>query len=690
MKRILFLGNQVVQLEHIIKTYEAYRLESGLWKSDVFVKDKQNVKAATRILSTSVQQCLATWNYERTISTQTYLKIGQNMLTAFTEPNISIRERARLAWSAVSFLRLWKVWINISGFKTETSFISDQTYRDFILAGHSIILSMKIYSIYFPESVYQPRMFGSNECEDLFAGLRGFCRGRSNLCMLDMIELSGRKQKPKELKIKKQGVQSPSIAPDWNNFENEIIEGMRMADKEVLKTIELLGMLPKLIQGNVIRKEGDNLVYLNRAAETWIDSEDFQPDETKVVEVEELLSLDNEVLFQSLDEQNENNHHNILSDLAATSSIVSDNNNEDKGTSHVDDDDDDDDDDDSPRNCALYGKGKCLYLTNGYRRPKETSWIGCEFPNCNDWYHESCLGLQLSAGEKDTYTFVCNKHSQAKGQFDSKVKASNADVDILLKSDYDAPKLLPKRRKTEKSSSKPVKDYSRLPSYVEFEGSFFHIAEFLSLQEGKVYRPQTSRISRWMASSQSDFYEQIDKLISPEKTPDGLYLDDFASFWVPNSGLNIGQIIRILWCPSYKSSYPVFEWKDSAQEKGSTSICIRCWTHVEVGLKWKLHPQNAIQWCDPKMLLEKYPAGGSDSEKCIDPSKLKLMLPRLEKIEEERLQKQRRAKEQERQEAKKGAPENLSKELLKEILTEHGITFKKSSTKIELINKVMD
>lgn len=84
---------KVVQLEHIIKTCEAHRLESGLWKSDIFVKDKQNVKAATRILSTSVQQCLATWNYQRTISTQTYLKIGQNMLSAFTEPNISIRQR---------------------------------------------------------------------------------------------------------------------------------------------------------------------------------------------------------------------------------------------------------------------------------------------------------------------------------------------------------------------------------------------------------------------------------------------------------------------------------------------------------------------------------------------------------------------------------------------------------------------
>jgi len=72
------------------------------------------------------------------------------------------------------------------------------------------------------------------------------------------------------------------------------------------------------------------------------------------------------------------------------------------------------------------------------------------------------------------------------------------------------------------------------------------------------------------------------------------------------------------------------------------------------------------------MFLEKYPADSAGTEKFIDPSKLKVMLPRLE---EERAQKQRRAKEQERREAKQGAPENLSKELLKQILTEHGITF---------------
>jgi len=81
------------------------------------------------------------------------------------------------------------------------------------------------------------------------------------------------------------------------------------------------------------------------------------------------------------------------------------------------------------------------------------------------------------------------------------------------------------------------------------------------------------------------------------------------------------------------------------------------------------------------MLLEKYPADGSDTEKFVDPSKLKVMLPRLEKLDKERAQKQRRAKEQKRQEVKQGAPENLSKGLLKEILTEPGITLKKVQLK---------
>ena len=233
---------------------------------------------------------------------------------------MSIREHSRLAWPAVSFLRLWNIWLMISGFKTETSFISDQTYRDSILSGHSIIFSMKLYSIYFPNQPYHPWIFGSNACKDHFAALRGFCRNKSNLCMLDMIDLSGHIQKLKELKLEERCFPD-AYTSGWNYIDKEILEGMNCADKEVLKTIELLGMLPNLLKGNVLRQEGDKLISLNRV---WIDSDEFMSDEKKVVSLEELAELDNDILLDSLDNLNENYNYLPFTDLAATVSSATD------------------------------------------------------------------------------------------------------------------------------------------------------------------------------------------------------------------------------------------------------------------------------------------------------------------------------------------------------------------------------
>ena len=56
MRRVLVLGKGVVEMEHLMKTYEMNRIRSGLWKSDVFVKDKENVDAALRILQDEVRQ----------------------------------------------------------------------------------------------------------------------------------------------------------------------------------------------------------------------------------------------------------------------------------------------------------------------------------------------------------------------------------------------------------------------------------------------------------------------------------------------------------------------------------------------------------------------------------------------------------------------------------------------------------
>ena len=85
---------------------------------------------------------------------------------------------------------------------------------------------------------------------------------------------------------------------------------------------------------------------------------------------------------------------------------------------------------------------------------------------------------------------------------------------------------------------------------------------------------------------------------------------------------------------------------------------------------WKLHPQNEFQLCDPKSMLQKYQID-SEANVLIDPSKLKQMLPKMEKLEAERIERERKKKEQDREEAKKGEPDSMTKELLKEILTEH-------------------
>ena len=105
-RRILVLGNGFIMIEEQMQLYETKRLESGLWKSDIFVRDGQNVDAALRILQPQVHKCLKERDNQRTEALRMYLKVGNDMLKAFTEESLSVKKLSRLAWSAVCFVRL--------------------------------------------------------------------------------------------------------------------------------------------------------------------------------------------------------------------------------------------------------------------------------------------------------------------------------------------------------------------------------------------------------------------------------------------------------------------------------------------------------------------------------------------------------------------------------------------------------
>ena len=69
MRHILVLRKGVVQIEHLMKMYKTNTIQFGVWKSDVFVKDKQNVDAALTILQ-DVQICMREWRDKETVATR--------------------------------------------------------------------------------------------------------------------------------------------------------------------------------------------------------------------------------------------------------------------------------------------------------------------------------------------------------------------------------------------------------------------------------------------------------------------------------------------------------------------------------------------------------------------------------------------------------------------------------------------
>ena len=121
-----------------------------------------------------------------------------------------------------------------------------------------------------------------------------------------------------------------------------------MAKREVLKTLQLLGMLPALVKNNILILDRNDIICLNTPGlgtfAVW-----ELPDEIEIIPIDELLDLDSEVFLAEVEEHCEN-PSNALTDLAATTCLQS----EQEGS-------DEEDEEDSPTHCALYKGKRCKY-----------------------------------------------------------------------------------------------------------------------------------------------------------------------------------------------------------------------------------------------------------------------------------------------------------------------------------------
>ena len=90
--------------------------------------------------------------------------------------------------------------------------------------------------------------------------------------------------------------------PHWpENVDDELKAGMIMAERDVMKTLKLLGMLPALVKGTIFKLEDDDIINMNTPELGMFVVWDA-PDENEVISSEDLFDLDNEVLLTAIED----------------------------------------------------------------------------------------------------------------------------------------------------------------------------------------------------------------------------------------------------------------------------------------------------------------------------------------------------------------------------------------------------
>lgn len=146
----------------------------------------------------------------------------------------------------------------------------------------------------------------------------------------------------------------------------------------------------------------------------------FEPEENECMTADELLDLDNDILC-STTETNEQCYSHSLTDLAASSAQAA----------HMAKATDEAIGNDDPHHWNFFQAGTCKYADATFKPPTTTHWIGCDFPECGRWFHESCHGLKFSSDlERQRYSFVYKGHDNINDldMFSDHVTASVSDI----------------------------------------------------------------------------------------------------------------------------------------------------------------------------------------------------------------------------------------------------------------------
>jgi hypothetical protein len=204
--RILELGPFIISLNmlEVVRVY-CHHDEHGMRATDTERSgfDSMDVPSMWRLLSLKVATCLARCihgidpNGEREgcapqtqlRGLQAYLMVLRRYAEIFMSRKLKHTERVKSAGMVVTFLRLWRLWLQKTAKKElKTSYLSNESVIDATLSCHFAVLWLKMFRELYPH--LEPLLYrtGTDVCEIWFSMLGGFIQNKRVYSVLEGLQ----------------------------------------------------------------------------------------------------------------------------------------------------------------------------------------------------------------------------------------------------------------------------------------------------------------------------------------------------------------------------------------------------------------------------------------------------------------------------------------------------------------------
>lgn len=134
--------------------------------------DRQNFKSVIRICHSRVTDLLKD-HVEESQATVTFLQIMRDIIDCFMDVNLTPVQRLRKIWFSLFLIRIWRAFIlSNENYTLKNNFLSVNFYACIELNAHSLVKFMMYLNEINKPELFQPNLFQSQACENMFRELR--------------------------------------------------------------------------------------------------------------------------------------------------------------------------------------------------------------------------------------------------------------------------------------------------------------------------------------------------------------------------------------------------------------------------------------------------------------------------------------------------------------------------------------